>query len=103
MFTPWIKRKSLKKTSKSRNLVVDGERPSLIMLLSLSALLVLVGVFVVQRGMAATWWNAQSDPAESSGAAPPSATPTPTPTPSATPSMTPTPAPTQGPSRRTMY
>jgi hypothetical protein len=46
MFTPWIKRKSLKKTSKSRNLVVDGERPSLIMLLSLSALLVLVGVFV---------------------------------------------------------
>ena len=99
MFTPWIKRKSLKKTVQGKSLIVEGERPSLIMLMSLSALLVLVGVFVVQRSMAASWWSGDAAPAVTSGAAP-ETTPTPTPTLTPTPSMTPTPVPTQGASRR---
>jgi cytoskeletal protein RodZ len=92
-----LARKSLKKDPKSKALVVDGERPSLIMLLSLSALLVLVGVFVVQKGLASNWWAAQPE-------ATPVATPTPTPAgPTASPSASPSPQPTQGPSRRPLY
>lgn len=52
MFAPWIKRSSLKRGSRDKRLLVAGERPSVILLLSLSALLVLVGVFVVQRSWA---------------------------------------------------
>lgn len=64
----------------------------MIMLLSLSALLVLVGVFVVQKGVASNWWQAQEDPLMT----PAYETPVPTPTLSDYPS----PIPTQGPSRR---
>jgi hypothetical protein len=103
MFTPWIKRKSLKKTSKSKRLVVDGEPPSLIALLSVSALVVVAGVFVVQTGMASSWWGLGGSGTPSHNHGPSYGTET-TPTPSLTPTPTfsAAPIPTQGPSRR-MY
>ncbi|HEY2003964.1 MAG TPA: hypothetical protein VGH44_02505 [Candidatus Saccharimonadia bacterium] len=52
MFTPWIKRKSLKRDIKSKRLVVDGARPSMIALLAISALFVGVGLFVIQKSLA---------------------------------------------------
>jgi hypothetical protein len=76
MFTPWIKRKALKRNQRSKTLIVSGESPSRIMLLSLSALCVMVGVYVVQQSYAQTL---------------PAATPSPTPVVSPTPSPTPTP------------
>lgn len=88
MFTPWIKRKSLKRDTKSKRLVVDGAPPSMIMLLAISAIFVGVGLFVIQRGLA-------EDQREF-----PLATPTPTPSVlpsgSPTPSATPTPVPVHG-------
>jgi hypothetical protein len=77
MFTPWVRRKSLKRGSKSKKLVLEGESPSLIMLLSLVAIFVGVGLFVIQRSLADQM--KQYNP------------PTPTPTVSGTPSPTPTP------------
>ncbi|MDB5178914.1 MAG: hypothetical protein JWN01_857 [Patescibacteria group bacterium] len=82
MFTPWIKRKSLKRGSKGKRLVVSGESPSLIMILSFSAVLVLVGVFVVQHSLADNERDAVMK-----------ATPTPSLSPSHTPSPTLTPQP----------
>jgi hypothetical protein len=52
MFTPWIKRTSLKRAPRSKRLVVDGQRPSMILLLSFSVLLVMVGVVVVSQSRA---------------------------------------------------
>jgi len=54
MFTPWIKRKSLKKSSSAKHLIVEGSQPSMIALLSVAGILVAVGIFVVQRSSAAT-------------------------------------------------
>jgi hypothetical protein len=72
VFTPWIKRKALKRNQRSKTLIVNGESPSRIMLLSFTALCVMVGVYVVQKS------NAQSLPA-------PTPTPVVTPSPSASP------------------
>ena len=79
MFQPWIKKKAFKKAPQGNQLVVPGGRPSVISLLSISAILVGVGVFVIQHSLADS-----SDPANSpspmvSVAATPSPTVTPTP------------------------
>ena len=81
MFTPWIKRKSLKHDIKSKRLVVDGAPHNMIALLAISAIFVGVGLFVIQHSLAAEQ----------------GAFPLATPTPSPTPSMSPTPSPTQSP------
>jgi len=52
MFTPWIKRKALKRDTKGKRLVVDGAPPSMIALLSVSAIFVGVGLFVIQKSLA---------------------------------------------------
>jgi hypothetical protein len=52
MFTPWIKRKSLKRTSRGKTLLVNGESPSRIILLSVSVLCVMVGLYIVQHAVA---------------------------------------------------
>jgi hypothetical protein len=65
----------------------------MIMLLSLSALLVLVGVFVVQKSLASNWWTLQPQEQATTPVPSPSVTPA-TPTPSSTP--TPSPSPVQG-------
>jgi hypothetical protein len=102
MFQPWIKRKSLKKPLNGKHLVVNGEPPSMIMLLSLSALLVVVGVFVVQKSLASNWWSLQPKPAATPASTPtPTATPTPTFIP--TPTPTPTPTPVSGSAGRRLY
>jgi hypothetical protein len=54
MFAPWIKRKSLKHSLKTKSMVVEGNNPSLIMLLTLAGLMVVVGVFAVRHSHAAT-------------------------------------------------
>ena len=78
MFTPWVRRKSLKKSAKGKRLVLEGESPSLIMLLSLVAIFVGVGLFVIQHSLADQMkvYNP----------------PTPTPSITGTPSPTPTPS-----------
>lgn len=81
MFTPWIKRKALKRDTKSKRLVVDGAPPSMIMLLAISAIFVGVGLFVIQKSLAE---DRRLYPSE---------TPSPTPTPTATGSPTPSPSP----------
>ena len=48
MFSPWIRRKSLKRPTKGRRLVVGGEPLNLISLLVLAAIFVLFGFVVVQ-------------------------------------------------------
>lgn len=80
MFTPWIKRSSLKRETKSKRLVVDGAPPSMIMLLAISAIFVGVGLFVIQRSLAE---DRRMYPLE---------TPEPTPSPTVSPSDTPTPS-----------
>jgi hypothetical protein len=75
MFTPWIKRKALKRTSRSKQLVVEGESPSKIMLLSLAALCVMVGVYVVQRSYAQTPPASTPIPSVSASPLPLSSTP----------------------------
>jgi len=87
MFTPWIKRKSLKRDTKSKRLVVDGAPPSMITLLAISAIFVGVGLFVIQRGLAA---DRRDNPVEPTPSASPSPTASPTPTPPS-PSVRPTP------------
>lgn len=89
VFTPWIRKKALKrKPRKGKRLVIDGERPNVVALVSVSGLLVAVGIFVLQRSLAAP--VAPTGPAVTPYVSElPS--PTPTPTPSATPSMTPGP------------
>jgi hypothetical protein len=77
MFQPWIKKKSLKKPSRSGKLVLEGERPSMIALLSMSAILVGVGVFVIQKSLA--------DQASPVNAVTPAATPSNSVTPSPSP------------------
>jgi hypothetical protein len=52
MFQPWIKKKAFKKAPQGSQLVVPGGRPSVISLLSVSAILVGVGVFVIQHSLA---------------------------------------------------
>ena len=52
MFAPWIKRKSLKRTAKGKTLVVSGGQPNPIMLLSIVALVVVVGVFAIHYSRA---------------------------------------------------
>jgi hypothetical protein len=79
MFTPWIKRKSLKRSPKSKRLVMEGERPSMITLVSVCGLLVVAGVFVVQQSWAGVKENLLT-PAATVSVSP---TPTPTPTPAA--------------------
>jgi hypothetical protein len=81
MFTPWIKRKALKRSSSNKTLVVSGESPSRIMLLSLTALCMMVGIYVVQHSLA------DSVPANIT---------TPAPMPYATPSMSPSSTPNAG-------
>jgi hypothetical protein len=69
MFFPWIKRKALKRSPKTKTMVVEGTNPSLITLLSLSALMAVVGVFAVRHSHAATPASEGATPALS---APPS-------------------------------
>jgi|GEM_PF-5577056 len=52
MFTSWVRRKSLKKTTKSRFLSPNSAI-SPVMLLSIVGLTLLLGVFVVQHTLAA--------------------------------------------------
>jgi hypothetical protein len=52
MFTSWVRRKSLKKSTKSRFLA-SNIALSPVMLLSMMGLLVLIGLFVVQHSLAA--------------------------------------------------
>lgn len=52
MFTSWVRRKSLKKISKSRFLT-SGTSLSPVMLLSIVGLMVVVGAFVVSHSFAA--------------------------------------------------
>jgi hypothetical protein len=76
MFSPWIKRKSLKRTTKGKNLVIQGGPPSLIMLLSVSALVVFVGCYVVTASLAGSQWNAAPTPTIQPSSSPsPSTTP----------------------------
>lgn len=51
MFTSWVKKKSLKKVTKSR-FIVSGASLSPVMLMSMVGLLVVIGLFVVQRSLA---------------------------------------------------
>jgi hypothetical protein len=55
MFAPWIRKKALKRKPRkqSKRLVIDGERPNVIALVSVTGLLVAVGIFVLQRTLAA--------------------------------------------------
>jgi cytoskeletal protein RodZ len=52
MFTPWIRRKSLKRQSKGKRLVVEGQPLSLVSLLVLLGVVILFGLFVVQLSRA---------------------------------------------------
>jgi len=52
MFTSWVRRKSLKKSTKSRFLATDSAL-SPVMLLTMVGLLIVIGVFVVQHSLAA--------------------------------------------------
>jgi hypothetical protein len=83
MFQPWIKKKAFKKAPQGNQLVITGGRPSVISLLSLSAILVGAGVFVIQHSLAdSSAPDASPSPLVSVAA---------TTTPTTTPTMTPTP------------
>jgi hypothetical protein len=54
MFHSWIRKKALKRKPRNgKRLVIDGERPNVIALVSVSGLLVAVGIFVLQKSLAA--------------------------------------------------
>jgi len=87
MFTPWIKRTALKKRSdRGASLVVAGVPVNMIRLLTLSALVVTVGVTAVAFSRAATQPDGGGVPFPAST---PKVSPTATPSPSG---MPPTPA-----------
>jgi hypothetical protein len=80
MFTPWLKRKSLKRSPKAKSLIIEGHNPSMILLLSLAGLMVVFGVFVVKRSRAANSANVIVSPSPSATVSP-SASPYETPAP----------------------
>jgi hypothetical protein len=79
MFTPWVRRKSLKRLSRGKRLVLESEPVNPIRLVGLSAILIGVGMYAVQMSLAD---NRAQEPT-------PTVTPSPSPTATPTPTLTP--------------